>query len=89
MARFKYTILQKNITMSLTTSTGTQQYQNVIVVEERIEVFDGSGWVDVTAQIDYMGKSYYAQGVGLIKFEELDGTGALVSHSELRRYVIQ
>jgi len=89
MARFKYTILQKNITTSLTTSTGTQQYQNVIVVEERIEVFDGSGWVDVTAQIDYMGKSYYAQGIGLIKFEELDGTGALVSHMELRRYVIQ
>jgi hypothetical protein len=88
-ARFKYTILQKNITLSLTTSTGTQQYQNVIVVEERIEVFDGSGWVDVTAQIDYMGKSYYARGIGMIKFESLDGTGALVAQQELRRYSVQ
>jgi hypothetical protein len=87
-ARFSMTLLQKDATISITTSTGTVQYQNVNVVQERVEVFDGSSWIDVTAQIDVQFKSYYARGIGLIKFEALDASGALLGQQELRRYQV-
>lgn len=83
--RFSYTILQKDVPISVTTSTGTVNYTNVIVVEEKIEAFDGTNWVDVTAQIDYYGKSYYARNVGLIKFEAYDAANNITLLMELRR----
>jgi hypothetical protein len=86
--RFSYTILQKDVTISITTSTGTQAYNNVIVVEEKIEVFDGANWQDLTAQLDYQGRSYYARGIGLIKFQELDASAAEQFQMELRRYQV-
>lgn len=88
MVRFSYTILQKDITLSLTTSTGTQQYNNVIVVEEKIEAFDGAVWQDLTTALDYQGRSYFARGVGLIKYEERDGNAAVTAQMELRRRVV-
>lgn len=86
--RFSYTILQKDITFSVTSSTGTQSYNNVIVVEEKIEIFDGSAWQDLTSTIDYQGRSYYARGIGMIQFLALDGSGAETFRMELRRYVV-
>lgn len=82
--RFSYTILQKDVPVSITTSTGTVNYTNVIVVEEKYEQFTGGVWVDITSIVGY-GKSYYARGVGLIKFESFDNTGALNYQMELRR----
>lgn len=83
--RFSYRILQKDVPISVTTSTGTVNYTNVIVVEEKLEAFDGTNWVDVTSQIDYYGKSYYARNVGLIRFEAYDAADNVTLQLELRR----
>jgi hypothetical protein len=85
--RFKYTILQKDVPISLTTSKGVANYTNVIVVEEKYEQFSAGVWIDVTSVVGY-GKSYYARGIGLIKYESFDGTGALNYQQELRRYQV-
>jgi hypothetical protein len=85
--RFKNTILQKDVPLSITTSKGTVNYTNVIVVEEKYEQFSGGVWIDVTSVVGY-GKSYYARGIGLIKYETFDGTGALSYQQELRRYQV-
>ena len=87
--RFSYTILQKDVPITITTSTGTVTYQNVIVVEEKYEQQTGpTTWTDITTLIDYYGKSYYARGVGLIKFEALNAAGTVQSQQELRRSVV-
>jgi len=85
--RFKYTVLQKDVPVSITTSTGTINYTNVIVVEEKYEQFTGGIWVDVTSVVGY-GKSYYARNIGLIKFEAFDQTGTLSYKMELRRFQV-
>jgi hypothetical protein len=84
--RFSYTILQKDVPVSITTSKGTVNYTNVIIVEEKYEQYTGSGWTDVTSIVGY-GKSYYARGIGLIKYEFFfsDGTS---EQMELRRYEV-
>jgi hypothetical protein len=86
--RLSITILQKDITMSVTTSTGSEQFNNVIVTQERVELFDGANWVDITASIGVQFKSYYARGIGLIKAEALDPAGAVLGQQELRRYQV-
>ena len=86
--RFNYTILQKDVAISITTSTGTVSYPNTIVVEEKYEVETAPGvWGDATSLVGY-GKSYYARGVGLIKYEAFDPTGAPAGQQELRRYQV-
>lgn len=86
--RFKYSIFSKDITVSVTTSTGTVSYSNVIVVEEKFEreVTPGT-WQDITSAVGSF-KSYYARGIGLIKFEAFDGSGAPTGQFELRRFQI-
>lgn len=89
--RFSYKILtgQKDVPITIVASTGTTTYQNVIVVEERIEMETTPGnWQDITASIDYYGKSYYARGIGLIKFEALNAANVVQAKMELRRWVV-
>lgn len=88
--RFQYQILQKNVPITITSSgsPATVTYQDVIVVEEKIWYNIGAGWVDGTTLLDYYGKSYYARGVGLIKFEAFDATNVLLGQQELRRFQI-
>lgn len=86
--RFSYTILLKDVPVSITTSTGTANYTNVIVVEEKYELETTPGnWQDMTSTVGY-GKSYYARGIGLIKYEAFDNTLTLTDWMELRRYQI-
>ena len=85
--RFSMTILQKDVAASVTTSTGTVNYTNVIVVEERLEALIGPTWTDITSTVGY-GKSYYARGIGLIKFEQYDAANSLTGQQELRRKVV-
>lgn len=85
--RLSYTISQKDVPISIVTSTGTVNYTNVIVVEEKYDLEAAPGvWQDVTSIVGY-NKSYYARGIGLIKFEYYDPTGVLdnASKMELRR----
>lgn len=86
--RFKYSIFSKDIAVSITTSLGTVNYTNVIVVEEKFEreVTPGN-WQDITSVVGSF-KSYYARGIGLIKFEAFDGAGAANGQFELRRFQV-
>lgn len=86
--RFSYKILQKDIPVTLTTSTGTVTYENVIIVEEKIELNIGGTWTDITSSLDFYGKSYFARGIGLIKYEAFNAANALLGQQELRRYQI-
>ena len=85
--RFSYTILQKDVSVSITTSKGTVSYPNTIVVEEKYEQLVGATWTDATPAVGY-GKSYYARGVGLIKYENFTPAGAVNYQFELRRYQV-
>ena len=86
--RFKYAIFQKDINVTITTSLGTVTYNNVIVVEEKFEREIAPGvWTDITSAVGSF-KSYYAKGIGLIKFEAFDGSGGPVYLQELRRYQV-
>ncbi len=86
--RLSYTILQKDVAVSVTTSTGTENFQNVIVVEEKWEIEVTPGvWQDASDVVGYS-KSYYARNVGLIKYELFDENDALDFQLELRRYQI-
>lgn len=85
--RFSYTILQKNVPITIVSSLGSVTYQNVIVVEEKYDLFIAGNWVDITSTVGY-GKSYYARGIGLIKYEMFDNTLALTDWMELRRFQI-
>ncbi|MFN8289658.1 MAG: hypothetical protein U0U70_05355 [Chitinophagaceae bacterium] len=87
--RFSYTILQKDVPVTITSSLGTVTYQNVIVVQEKYEIEVTPGvWQDLTSTIDFYGKSYYARGIGLIKYEALDASNAVTDFQELRRYQV-
>ncbi|MGQ0737933.1 MAG: hypothetical protein ACT4OJ_02630 [Bacteroidota bacterium] len=86
--RFSYTVTQKDVPASVTTSLGTLNFTNVIVVEEKYEQEVSPGvWQDITSLVGH-GESYYARGIGLVKFEFFDGTGASVFLMELRRHQV-
>ena len=86
--RFKYQVIQKDVAVSITTSLGTVNYTNVIVVEEKFEREITPGvWQDITTIVGSF-KSYYARGIGLIKFEAFDGSGVSAFLQELRRYQV-
>ena len=88
LIRFNYRLLNKDIAKSVTTSTGTVNYTNVDVVEEKYQAFDGTTWQDLTPIIDYYGVSYYARGIGLIQYESHDAAGATTLTQKLRRKVV-
>jgi hypothetical protein len=72
--RIKFTILQKDVPISITTSTGTVNYPNTIVVEEKYELQNGPLWLPLDATLGYY-VNYYSRNVGQIKLEYFDGTG--------------
>lgn len=83
--RIKFTILQKDVPISVTSSLGTINYPNTIVVEEKYEVDLGTGWQDATTVFGYY-KDYYARDKGWILDEYFDGTSPTVAGKmELRR----
>ena len=88
--RFKDSIQQKNVPITVNLSSGPVTYQNVIVVVERINVFIGGFWVDATSFYGYS-KSYYARGVGLIRVDIFNQPGTNptpTSIQGLRRYQV-
>lgn len=82
--RLKLTILQKDVGVTV---NGTA-YPNTIVVEEKYEVLVAGTWVDLTPTGAGYFKNYYTKGVGLIKWEHIDGTGAIDIKYEITRYNI-
>lgn len=87
--RFSYKILQKDVPFTVTSSVGGTTYNNVIVVEEKLELEVTPGvWQDITNTIDFFGKAYYARGIGLILYEALNAAGVVQDKQELRRFRI-
>jgi hypothetical protein len=87
--RFSYKILQKDVPVTVTSSVGNTTYNNVIVVEEKLELEVTPGvWQDITNTIDFFGKAYYARGIGLILYEALNAAGVVQDKQELRRFRI-
>jgi hypothetical protein len=91
--RFSYTILQKDVPITINTSIDPsgKTYQNVIVVEEKYELETLPGvWTQIStgaSGIGY-GKSYYAKGIGLILYESYDNNSIKTDWMELRRYQV-
>lgn len=84
--RMTYEILQKDVSLSVTSSTGTVNHTNVIVVKEDYQLFNGTSWSHIT---DFgTARYYYARGKGLIKVEFYDDAGTLDLQGELRRSVV-
>lgn len=78
--RVAFTISQKDVSATVNGVT----YANTIVVQEKYEQFAGAIWNDLTPAVGYY-KNYYSKGVGLIKWEYYDETGALNTTYELTR----
>lgn len=89
--RIKFTFLQKDVTVSIASSTGNKDYPNTIVIEEKYEVDLGlgAGWQDATPALGYY-KDYYARNVGWIKDEYFEDNvvTAPTSRMEIRRSTI-
>lgn len=79
--REKFIILQKDVSVTV---NGTA-FPNTIVVEQRVEQFNGTTWVDVSSVVG-IGKWYYSRGVGIIKFEFTTPSG--VDKTEIFRYQV-
>ena len=87
--RFSYKLLQKDVPVTIASSLGNTTYNNVLVVEEKFELEVTPGvWQDITSQIDFYGKSYFARGIGLILYESLNAAGTVQDKQELRRFRI-
>ncbi len=68
--RIAFTIDQKDVSITV----GGTTYNNVIVVTEKYEIFDGVGWQPLTEILGYY-KTYYAKDIGLIKQDSYDPDG--------------
>ena len=81
--RWQFTILQKDQTVSVTSSQGTVSYTNVIEVKQEMRQLVGANW-ELVAYF----RNYYARDKGLIKQDLYDDADALLTSSEVRRLVI-
>ena len=68
--RIAFTIDQKDVSVTV----GGTTYNNVIVVTEKYEIFDGAAWQSLTELLGYY-KTYYAKDIGLIKQDSYDPDG--------------
>ncbi|HZI53782.1 MAG TPA: hypothetical protein VFD56_08775 [Chitinophagaceae bacterium] len=85
--RVAFTIDQKDVSVNV---NGTP-YNNVIVVTEKYEIFDGVSWVDLTELLGYY-KTYYARDIGMIKQDSYDPDGTptppISFQMDIRRYQV-
>lgn len=86
--RIRFTINSpRDISKTITSSTGTITYPNTIVVKEELETFNGSTWMSLTSSIGYL-LNYYSRNVGLILQEVYDQNNTLKGTFTLRRSVV-
>ena len=81
--RWEFKILQQNGTVSVTSSTGTVNYTNVIEVRQEMRQLVNGVW----ELIAYF-RNYYARDKGLVKQDLYDDANSLLTWSEARRLVI-
>jgi hypothetical protein len=85
--RFSSTVTSKDVTMTLRTSTGSKDYTNVIIVDEKYERFESGRWNDISPLVGSLRK-YYARDIGMIQYEAINGAGHITTTLRLRRYKI-
>jgi hypothetical protein len=86
--RMKYTIMNRDVPKTFSTSLGNLTYQNVITVKEEYEIFQGGVWVSATSSAGYY-IDYYSKNVGWILSEAYNGTGVLQTGvMRMRRYTV-
>jgi hypothetical protein len=86
--RIKFTVKQKDVPFTLTTSTGTVTYQNTIVIEEHYEAQNGSLWVSLDGAFGFY-KDYYSRNIGWLKDEYyFTSTSTPDNIFEMRRYQV-
>lgn len=86
--RIRFTINSpRDISKTITSSTGTIVYPNTIVVKEELELYNGSTWTSLTATIGYL-LNYYSRNVGLILQEGYDQNNAITGTFTLRRSLV-
>lgn len=84
--RLSHTILQKDVAVTITSSTGTVTYPNVIVVDQNVEEETSPGvWQPLLNRHKHF---YYARGVGMIKYESVLSSGNISYAANLRRYQV-
>ncbi|MCG2617029.1 hypothetical protein LZZ85_22225 [Terrimonas sp. NA20] len=85
-ARIKFTILQKDVSVAVTTSEGAFTYPNTIVVNEQNEYEQGATWVEY----EYFYRNYYSLDIGKVQVEGFlkSAPAAPGYKEELRRYQI-
>jgi hypothetical protein len=86
--RIRFIVSAFNTTMPITTTaTGTINYTNTIAIEEHYDADLGTGFFALDNQIGYF-KDYYSKGIGWIKDEYIDSSGALSKVFAARRWVV-
>ena len=85
--RIKYTVLQKDVPVSITTSAGTIIYPNTIIMQEQYEAYNGTSWISLDNYTGYY-KDYYSRNIGWILDEYYDTSGTLAGDMALRRSVV-
>ncbi|MCC7401725.1 MAG: hypothetical protein IT214_09590 [Chitinophagaceae bacterium] len=86
--RIRFTInTPRDVSTSITSSTGTRNYYNTIVVKEELEGYDGTNWSSLTSSVGYI-LDYYARNVGMILKEFYNGSGTMSGMLTLRRSVV-
>jgi len=81
--RWQFTIMQQNQTVSVTSSTGTVSYTNVIEVKQEMRQLVGATW-ELVAYFS----NFYARDKGLVKQDLFDNTNAIITSSEVRRLIV-
>jgi hypothetical protein len=89
--RIRFKITQKDVPITLTTSTGNITYQNTIVIEEHYEVDPGmtGTYISLDDQIGFF-TDYYSRNIGWIKDAYTDEMGVTdpANMMEARRYIV-
>lgn len=86
--RIRFTLNSpRDISKVVATSTGNKTYQNVLVVKQELEQYNGSTWTSLTPALGYV-LFYYARNVGLVLEEVYNPSNAITGTLELRRSVV-
>ena len=81
--RWKFTILQQNVSFAVTSSTGTVSYADTIEVKQELEQLVGATWT----LIGYF-RNYFARDKGLVKQDFYNSTNSLQSEGNVRRFIV-
>jgi hypothetical protein len=81
--RWQFTILQQNVTVPVTSSTGTVSYTNTIEVKQELRQLVGTTW-ELVAYF----RNFYARDKGVVKQDLYNNADAIITAMDVRRLVV-